>query len=644
MLGFIRSFIKSRFGAAVGLVVLGLIALAFAGADITGSQFGGVAGGDRAASVGKSRIDTSVLGKTIKSAFEQQRQENPQLTMKDFLAQGALDDVLSGLVDRTAMDQWGKKYGMVVSQRLVDSEIVKIPAFQGLDGKFSQEAYKQLIAQRGFTDAFVREDLGKGLMARQLLVPASFGAVLPRDAVMRYASLLKEKRDGSILFVPSQAFAPKAAPSDQQLGEFYKANAARYTLPERRTIRYAVFDETTLKNVPAPSDAEIQQRYKLNAAVYAPNETRTITQVIVPTEAAAKALVAEIAGGKSIDAAAAAAGLTTSKLAGATREALAGQSSKAVAGAVFATAQGKIATPAKGSLGWSVARVDAITRNAGKTLDQARPELVAALSAEKRRAALSDVSARAEEQFEKGTGLADVAKSLGLTVITSDPVQADGSIFGKPGQKAPAELGAVIQAAYAMEREGEAQVAEVQAGTKFAIFDVAQITAAAPAPLAAIRQQVQLDYGMAQGATGARAAAEKIMAALGRKVPLADAIKSVGTALPAPDQIQMTREQLTAMQPKIPGPLALMFSMAEGTSKKLEVPNKAGWVIVSLKDIEPGQLLPNDPLIDGASRELAQVAAREYSEQMRAAITKEIGVKRNETAINAVRTQLVGGQ
>jgi len=149
---------------------------------------------------------------------------------------------------------------------------------------------------------------------------------------------------------------------------------------------------------------------------------------------------------------------------------------------------------------------------------------------------------------------------------------------------------------------------------------------------------------MAQGSTGARAAANKILAALGKKVPLADAIKSVGVALPAPQSIQMSREQLTAMQPKIPGPLALMFSMAEGTSKKLEVPNKAGWVIVSLKDIVPGQIAPNDPIIDGASRELAQVAGREYAEELRAAIAKEIGVKRNETALRAVRTQLVGTQ
>ena len=186
MLGFFRSFLKSRLGVILALVFLALIALAFAGADITGSRFGGVAGGDRATTVGGDRIGVGDLGKTVTRAFESERQQTPTLTMKDFLEQGALDDALSGMVDRTALLEWGKKYGIVASSRLVDSEIAKIPAFQGPDGKFSQTTYKQLISQRGLTEAAVRDDIAKGLVARQLLVPAGFGATMPREAGLGY--------------------------------------------------------------------------------------------------------------------------------------------------------------------------------------------------------------------------------------------------------------------------------------------------------------------------------------------------------------------------------------------------------------------------------------------------------------------------
>lgn len=647
MLGFFRSFINSRLGVIVTLGFLALIALAFASADVTGSGFGGVAGGDRVAIVGKNRIATSDLSKAVTSAFENERQQNPTLTMQQFIKQGALDDVLSGMIDRAAMLEWGKKNGMIVSDRLVDSEIVKIPAFQGPDGKFSEDAYKQLLVARGLSDAVVRDDIGKGLVARQLLVPASFGAVMPLDAVSRYAALLKEQRKGTIAVIPSLAFASKTPPTDADLTGFWKSNASRYMRPEHRVLRYAVLDEASIKTVPVPSDAEIAQRFKLNTAVYAPSETRSLTQVIVPTEAAAKALAAEIAGGKPIEAAASAKGLSASKLTDMARESLSNQSSKAVADAVYAAAQGAIAAPQKSGLGWHVIRVDAINRKPGKTLDQARPEIVTALTAEKRHAALTDVSAKIEQQFESGTGLADVAKSLGLTLITTAPLQADGAVFGKPEEKAPAELAPVLATAFGMEREGMPQLAEVQAGTKFAIFDVSAIAPAAAAPLAEIKDIVARDFAMNSGSAQAKAAADKVLAAVAKGTPLADAIKALGLAIPAPQTVDMSREQLTAMQQqqqRVPAPLSLMFAMAKGTSKRLEAPNKAGWFVVALKDVIPGEVKSNDPILAGAQRELSTVTGREYAEELRNAIRAEMNIKRNDTAIKAVQTQLTGGQ
>lgn len=647
MLGFFRSFINSRLGVFLTLGFLGLIALAFASADVTGSGFGGIAGGDRVANVGKSRISTSDLSKAITGAFENERQQNPALTMKDFLAQGALDDVLNGMVDRAAMMEWGRKNGIIVSDRLIDSEIVKIPAFQGPDGKFSQDAYKQLLAARGLSDGLVRDDIGKGLMARALLVPASFGAIMPLDPTMRYAALLKEQRKGAIAVIPSLAFAPKTPPSDAELAGFWKTNAARYMRPEHRVVRYALLDDSALKTVPAPTDAEVAQRYKLNAAVYAPSETRSLTQVIVPTEAAAKALAAEIAGGKPIDAAASAKGLSASKLADMGRDALVNQASRAVSDAVFAAAQGAIATPQKSGLGWHVIRIDAINRKPGKTLDQARAEIVAALTTEKRHAALTDLSAKIEQQFEGGTGLADVAQSLGLTVVTTAPLQADGTVFGKPAEKAPADIAPALAAAFGMEREGAPQLAEVQPGVKFAIFDVSAITAAAPAPLAEIKDVVARDFAMNAGFAQAKAAADKVLAAVAKGTPLADAVKALGIATPPVQPIDMNRQQISAMQQqqqRVPAPLALMFSMARNTTKKLEAPNKAAWILVSLKEIVPATIAPNDPMLPGAQRELGGAIGREYAEQLRNAIRAEVVVKRNETAIKSVRSQLTGGQ
>jgi peptidyl-prolyl cis-trans isomerase D len=642
MLGFFRSMLKSRIGAAVALVFLGLIALAFASADVTGSGFGGIAGGDRAAKVGSSRVGTAELGKALTNAFEQERQRQPGLTMQQFLDAGGMETVLTGLTDRLAIAEWGKRHGMISSDRLVDSELVKVPAFQGVDGKFSQTTYEQLLAQRGLTDKEVRKDLGQGLIARQLLLPAAFGAQMADEAVQRYAALLTEKRVGSIAMIPSLAFAPASPPDANTLAGFYNANKGRYMQPERRTIRYLVVDEASLKTVPAPTEAEIANRYKQNSAVYAASEQRTVTQVIVPTEAAARALAAEVGAKGSLDAAARAKGLVPSKLENQTRDTLANQTAKAVADAAFAAAQGSVAAPAKSAIGWHVVKVDAVNRNAGKTLDQARAEIVTALNLEKRRAALSDLAAQAEQEIDGGTGLADIAKTLNLTVATTPALTADGSVYGKQGKKVAADLAPLVQAAFAMEREGEAQLAELKAGEKFAIFDVGQLTAATPAPLDQIKATVGRDWAIEQGSAKAKAAADKILAALNKGTPMAEALKAAGVALPAPQAVDLPRAALNQMQGQVPAPLALLFAMAKGSNKRLEGANGQGWYLVSLKDIVIGNVKRGDQVFAQASRSFAADSGDEYAQQLRTAIRKDIGVERNAAGIKAVRDQLTG--
>jgi peptidyl-prolyl cis-trans isomerase D len=642
MIGFIRSFLESALGKAIALSIVVLMGLAFASSDVAGNLLGGGVSAERVAKVGKSSITAADLKLAVTNAFEQQRQQNPTLTMKQFLAGDTLDTLLDDMIAREAVMQFGKAHGMIVSDRLVDSELVKIDAFLGPDGKFSEKQYRSLIAQRGLTDAVVRADLANGLMARQLLVPASYGAIMPQTAVGQYVSLLKERRVGTVALIPSAAFAPKEAPSDAVLQGFYKQNQKRYMQPERRTIRYVVFDEAALKNVPAPTEAEIQNAYKANAAQFSASETRTVTQVIVPTEAAAKALAGEVAGGKALEAAATAKGLAPTKLDKLTKAALAGQASQALADAVFATAQGKLAAPGRSPLGWHVIRVDGIEKNTGKTLDQARPELVTQLTEAKRKAALSDTSAKIEEQIDKGASLADVAKQLGLTIATTVPVTQSGQIFGKPQEKAPDAVLPVVNAAFGMENEGEPQLAEVVAGKTFTVYEVGQITQAAPAPLGEIREVVARDYALQQGSAQAKAAADKVLAQLAKGVPLNTALASVGVALPPVQNVNMTREEISQSRERVPPPLALLFAMAKKSSKQLEGPNKLGFYIVSVADIIPGQVDRNDPMLAQAASQLGQITGQEYARQFRAAIRAEVGAEKNATGIGKVRGELVG--
>ena len=125
------------------------------------------------------------------------------------------------------MREFGRTHGIVASDRLIDSEIAKIPAFQGPDGKFSEAAFRQALAAGGMTEQLVRDDLAQGLIARQVLDPAAFGARVPRELALRYAALLT--RDSAPARSPCSRRPPsrrQTPPSDAELQAYLRQDNA----------------------------------------------------------------------------------------------------------------------------------------------------------------------------------------------------------------------------------------------------------------------------------------------------------------------------------------------------------------------------------------------------------------------------------
>jgi peptidyl-prolyl cis-trans isomerase D len=111
--------------------------------------------------------------------------------------------------------------------------------------------------------------------------------------------------------------------------------------------------------------------------------------------------------------------------------------------------------------------------------------------------------------------------------------------------------------------------------------------------------------------------------------------------LPAVDAVDLNRQQI-AQSGQVPPALALLFSMAEGTAKRLAAPANTGWFVVALNDIVTPELEEGDPLIAATANQLESVLSDEYVEQFLAAVQAEVGIERNDEAIEAVVAQLTG--
>jgi peptidyl-prolyl cis-trans isomerase D len=644
MLSFFRRMIRHPLGAAIALGFVALLGLAFVLSDKSGLSGTGTPAskGDTVATVGTKTIALADLQAAVQRDFNQYRQEQPSLTMAQFVTGGGFDATLERLIDSTAFRQFAQKQGMVVSKQAVDAFIASQPGLTGLDGKFDQARYEAVLRQNGTSDAQVRADIADQTLTRHLILPTIGASQVPVQLALAYSNSLLEKRKGTVGFIPSQAVAAGPAPTDPELNTFYTRNLSRYRLPERRIVRYARIDAAAVAATATPSEAEIAAAYKAQAATFAAADLRTIAQVVVADQAAATALAAKVRAGTPIEQAARAAGLEAATLTDQRKAAYAGQTSAAVADAAFAGKTGDVVGPVRAPLGFIVAKIVKQHIQPAKTLAEAAPGLRETLLKQKTAAALTDKRNAMEDALSKSTFDTLVTQQK-LAPLRTPALLASGQDIDNPAAKPNPALAPILAAAFAAQAGDAPQTVPLGPDGSFALVAVEKIVPAAPRPLAQIRDAVVRDFTIDRGQREARKIAAAVVASANKGTPLAEALAATKLKLPPLRPVEAPRAALMANPRGVPAPLSLLFAMPAKTTKLLEAPDKAGWIIVHLDTIVPGDARGNDRVINGTRGDIGKVIGREYAAEFGKAIQKAVGTSRNAAAIAKLKLDMLGG-
>jgi peptidyl-prolyl cis-trans isomerase D len=642
MMTFFRRFATSPVGIAVFAVILiAFVVTLYEGKSMFGG--GGLTSGGALASVGGKTIGDAEALRRAKAQLDNARQEKPELDMAAFVAGGGADATVNRMIDVAAMGEFAAKNGLTASRKLVDGAIASISAFNGPNGQFDRGTFLQILQQNNTNENQVRADFSRDAVNKMLIIPASAAVKVPANLVLPYASLMLETRQGQIGVVPSVAFASNTPLSDSDLNEFYKRNVAAYTVPERRVIKVAQFDRTRFEGTAKPSEADVTAAYKAGAAKYAGRETRAFTQIIVPKQGDADALLAKVKSGASMADAAKSLGLEALAVPATDKPAFEKLTGPRVAEAAFAAPKGGYAAVAQSGLGYHIVRVDSVSAIAATTLEQVRATLVADLTKVKTDEALADFVAKVEDDINGGATFDDVAKKYGLTATATPPITAGGLAPDVQGFTFPPELQPLLKDAFQADPGDDPQVASVGNGTSYALYHMDRAIPAAPKPLAQIRNQVMADAQVYRAALAAKRVADAIVANVNKGMPFAAALAGAGVKLPAPKPAGGRRLEIAQGKDKVPPPLAEMFGMVEKRAKVLAVPQGAGWFIVYLDKITPGDARQAPPLINATQQQLAGVIGNEYIEQFAGAIRAQVGVTRNAAAIAAFKKSLTGG-
>ena len=643
MLSFFRRISKSKVGtwiiAAIGLAILGGFALA----DLSNFGTGNIGLGMSSttlAKVGDQEVDERQMSDAMQRRLQQARQQRPDADYASII--GDFNQVLEMLINQSTLLAFSDKYHFPLSKRLIDAEIAQIPGTKGLNGEFSEQAYQQFLAQQRLTDAEVRDVIAGDLLQRLILTPVVANARVPVGMATPYASMLLEAREGEAAIVPAEAFKAGLKPSDAQVQQFYAANRARYMIPEQRGLRIARIGPEQVANITA-SDQEIAKYYNDNKATYAASDTRSLSQVVVPDQATANAIAQRAKAGATLAAAAAPAGsnAAVTSLKDQTQQAYAGVAGDQAASAVFAAPAGAVVGPIKTDFGWAVVKVDSVKKGGGKTLEQARSEIAAKLTADKRKGAIEDLVAKVQDALDNGSNFTEAAAAAKLPVTSTPLITAAGSSRADPSFKLAPELAPILKSGFAIAPTDEPEIVALGGDQGYAVVSPSQVVPSAPAPLASIKDQITTDWITDQATQRARAAAEQIAAKASGSVSLADAIKSLGVAVPAPRPIAARRIQISDAQGNIVPALRLLFATAAGKSRMEPNPQGGAFFVVKTDKITPGNALSSPGLIAQVEGELNQATSGDYAQQFLADLKRNLKAKRNESAIQAFKARLV---
>lgn len=641
MLTSLRNASKTKIGSIVTAVVgLGIV-VSFGVAGVTGLSLGNIGGmsASTLAKVGSLEVTDREMGSAMQRQLEQVRQQNPEA---DYPAiAGDFSPLLDSLIDQRAVQAFADKHGFVVSKRLVDAEIANIPGIRGLGGKVTDQSYQAWLQRQRLTDDELRQVIGGSLLQRLLITPGANGAKVPLGIATPYASMLLETREGEVTMVPVAQFAAGLNPSDAQIQQYYKANGARYTIPEQRVLKLAKVGPEQVANVQA-SDQEIAKYYNDNQDTYGSKDIRVISQAVVPDQKVAQAIADAAKGGASFADAAKPAGLSAADVS------VGPQSQKdfsdlagaKVAAAAFNAPAGAVIGPIQSPLGWHVVKIDSVEKKAGKTLAEAKSEIAAKLNDQKRKDALAELANKVQDSLDGGSNLDEAAKAAGVPVTATPLITAAGRSLTDSSYAFPSDMQSALKSGFDLQPDDEPVVETVGDDGGFVVVAPAQVVAAAPAPLASIKDKVRADWIEQEASKQARALAQQIATAASGKTSLADAAKQAKVAIPPVQTVKARRIQVSQLGDKVPPPVAMLFTLKEGKANIVADQQGRGFYVIKAAKVTPGNALNQPRLISEVQKEFEDPLSQELAEELQNAIRDDVKVKRNDPAIEAAKQRM----
>jgi len=220
--------------------------------------------------------------------IERMRQQMPGIDAKLLDSPELKQQTLDGLVrDRVLMAAASQDHLLPTDERLA-RQFRADPQYAGLrnpDGSVNRD----ILSAQGLSSEGFAQQLRLELGVRQVLGGVTAAAGVPKaSATLALDALLQRREIDWIRFDP-KAYQDKVQPSAADLEAFFKAQEARFRLPEEAQIEYVVLDLASVSKTITVAQDDLRKYYDENQSRYTKAEERRASHILIKAEKAMSA-------------------------------------------------------------------------------------------------------------------------------------------------------------------------------------------------------------------------------------------------------------------------------------------------------------------------------------------------------------------
>ena len=568
-------------------VIIGLIVLSFAAFGLETLLPGGA--GTSVAEVNGEEITPFAL----QEAVTQQKRQLISI-LGDSIDPAMLDDerlqprALDSLIQRALLLQKSTELKLVASDAQIAKSITSVAAFQ-LNGMFSPDAYKSVLANAGYTPERFRRAQAEDIVLTQLQTAVNQTEFTTSLELSATANLIAEERDVRYMMIPDTDLVSDDDLSMEALQQYYRDNEAAFFNPEQVVVDYILLEGSDF--AVSVDEALVEEQYEAVKDEYEVSEQARVSHILLiqaddePDAAYAQRIAdaaerlgrgedfADLAADISDDLGSASLG---GELGFTDGTAFPDQMESAIADLV---APGEISPAVQTDAGTHFIRLE--ERIAGEAVDyeSVRAELRASIeAAEVERTVLLAV----EELRDLAFNAADLdgpAEALDARVLQSEPFSLDEGA----GLFADERLRELAFSDDVKEAGNNSEVLELS-GQRFVVVKVREVRVPQIAPFGEVRKVVRagLKADLESAALAKMTGDAEAMLAAG------EPLEAVASALELEWRVELASTRLASQLPRTV--LEAAFTMPQGQPnalRRVALPGE-GYALVQLARVTPG--------------------------------------------------------